>query len=120
MKIEDWLNAGGDWTKSSIYFNSLEKSKFNRRGKYVYMTYKDVEEKYGSAVAKNIKKNKLELEQKGAEHEEAWYCKHPEVDDEVFSLCLVYNIFTDVLFLFELCTSKIWGSSACCLRPGTC
>ena len=71
---EDWLNAGGDWTKSSVYYNSLEKSKFNRRGKYVYMTYRDVEAKYSSAIAKNIKKNKLELEQNRAEHEDAWYC----------------------------------------------
>ena len=79
----------------------MEKSKFNRRGKYVYMTYRDVEAKYSSAVAKNIRKNKLELEQNRAEHEDAWYCKHPEVDDEVFSLCLVYFLFTDAWVLLK-------------------
>ena len=105
---EDWLNAGGDWTKSSVYYNSLEKSKFNRRGKYVYMTYRDVEAKYSSAIAKNIKKNKLELEQNRAEHEDAWYCKHPEVDDEVFSLCLVYYLSLLLFCFFSKANVQGW------------
>ena len=82
LLYEDWLQTEGDWSKSSIHYNSLEKSKFKKRGKYVYMCFKDVEEKYGSSIAKGIRKSKMELEETRGENEEPWYCKHPEVDDE--------------------------------------
>lgn len=58
MLYEDWLQAEGDWSKSSIVFNSMEKNKFKRRGKYVYKPYFEVEEKFGASVAKSIKKKK--------------------------------------------------------------
>ena len=93
LLYEDWLQAEGDWSKSSIHYNSLEKSKYKKRGKYVYMSYKDVEEKYGSHIAKGIKKSKLELEESRAEHEDPWYCKHPEVQDEVSCFYLVKDCF---------------------------
>lgn len=79
---EDWLQADGDWTKSSIHFNSLEKSSFRKRGKYVMMPFKDVVEKYGGSIAADIKKKKLELEAQRQEQEEHWYTKHPEIDQE--------------------------------------
>jgi len=87
MLYEDWLNSEGDWSRSSIHYNSLEKSKYKRKGKYIYMAYKDVEEKYGTALVKTIKKTKLELEAARGEDEDAWYCKHPEIKDEEFRFC---------------------------------
>lgn len=46
------------------------------------MPFKDVVEKYGGSIAADIKKKKLELEAQRQEHEEHWYTKHPEIDQE--------------------------------------
>jgi hypothetical protein len=103
MLYEDWLNSEGDWSRSSIHYNSLEKSKYKRKGKYIYMAYKDVEEKYGTALAKTIKKTKLELEAARGEDEDAWYCKHPEIKDEEFRFC--FGFFSNLSAGLRLLTT---------------
>ena len=87
MLYEDWLNAEGDWSRSSIHYNSLEVNKYKKKGRYVYLTYKEVETKFGSALAKAIKKSKLELEASRAQDEEPWVCEHPDVKNDPV-LCL--------------------------------
>jgi hypothetical protein len=79
MLYEDWLQADGDWCKSSIYFNAMEKSSSRKRGKWGYMTVLDVQSKYGNSIAADIKKKKLELQENKQEGEDNWYMKHPDV-----------------------------------------
>lgn len=86
MLYEDWLQADGDWCKSSIYFNSLEKRGHKKRGKWVFKPYKDVVTQFGEAIAKDIRKKKLEMQAQVTEGDDDWFQKHPEVDSEDLGL----------------------------------
>ena len=67
-----------------------------RKGKYVYMAYKDVEAKYGSALAKSIRKQKMELEESRGQDEEAWICQHPDIKNDEVLCCLDSNFVLHV------------------------
>ena len=77
------MNGGQDWEKSTIVFNSREKTTSKRRGKWVMMEYQKVVEKFGQAVAEDIRSKKKELQAARQEGEDDWYMPHPEVADEV-------------------------------------
>lgn len=46
------------------------------------MPFKDLVDKYGSSIAADIKKKKMELQALKGPHEDDWWMKHPEVDSE--------------------------------------
>ena len=79
---EEWLQCSGDWCKSGIYLNAVEKTLSSKRGQWVYMPYKDVVSKYGESLARGIRDKKKELQAGLQDGEDAWYCKHPEVQSE--------------------------------------
>ena len=82
LLYEDWLQADGDWSQSSIYYNSLEKNSKVRRGVWKMVEYKYVKEKYGDAIAAGILENKKKLQSSKRPEEPDWFTKHPEVDHE--------------------------------------
>ena len=82
MLYEDWLQSGQDWSKSSIYMNSLERNSSKRLGKWKMMEFKDVVSKYGADVASQIRQKKKDLEASKRPDEDCWFMKHPEVDAE--------------------------------------
>ena len=65
------------------------------------MAYCQVEEKYGSAIAKQIRKDKKELEKNRTPDEEPWYREHPEIkDNEAICYDSAFFIFMYVLQIF--------------------
>ena len=77
-------------------FNSAQTHSYEKRGKWVYMAYCEVEKKYGAAIAKQIRKDKKELEAARSEDEEPWYCPHPEIKntEEIWiSFSIVLKVF---------------------------
>ena len=80
-------------------FNAKQKNTWEKRGKWVYMAYCQVEEKYGSAIAKQIRKDKKELEKNRTPDEESWYMEHPEIkDNEAICYDSAYFLF---LFMYR-------------------
>lgn len=68
----------------------METASWKKRGKHVYRTLKELKEKYGTAVALEIKTRKLELERTRKPGEQPYFAKHPEVqNDEDSHLTLV-------------------------------
>ena len=109
------MNAGQDWEKSTIVFNAREKTTSRRRGKWVMMEYQKVVEKFGQAVADDIRSKKKELQAARQEGEDDWYMDHPEVADEVRCFASVrHSRELDSLFFLVLrqafALMRMWDS----------
>ena len=81
--FEDWLSSGEDWGKSSTHLNYMAKSGTRKRGKHVYVTYKDLKERFGLS-ARVIREKKYELQAKRAagDTSPAWWTAHPELPND--------------------------------------
>ena len=75
----------------------METASWKKRGKHVYRTLKELKEKYGTAVALEIKTRKLEQERARKPGEQPFFAKHPEVkndeDSHLTGICLHWMIF---------------------------
>ena len=72
--MEDWIQSGEDWGRSSISLNAQKSKMQKKRGKYVMKTFKELKTLYGSAAAKTIRENKKNLGP-------AWWHRHPELPE---------------------------------------
>lgn len=72
----------------------METASWKKRGKHVYCTLKELKEKYGTAVALEIKTRKLELERTRKPGEQPYFAKHPEVQNDEDSHLTYWYLFT--------------------------
>ena len=76
---EDWIQSAEDWHQSAIYMRTQETKTSRKRGRMVYKTYIELVDKFGSALAKQIREQKYTLQNQLKEGEEPWWLPHPEL-----------------------------------------
>ena len=77
----------------------METASWKKRGKHVYRTLKELKEKYGTAVALEIKTRKLELERARKPGEQPYFAKHPEVQNDEDSHLTLVSVYIRGVFL---------------------
>ena len=78
---EDWLQAGGDWGKSTIVANNSKEKTTRKKGRNCMKTFRQLRETFGLAVARQIRDNKKRLQASKKEDEEDFWRPHPECPD---------------------------------------
>jgi hypothetical protein len=73
--FEDYITSGENWLQSSIYINATRTDLTEKKGTYVVVTFKDLVEKHGKALAGELRKRKKELQTK--ESGQHWM-RHPD------------------------------------------
>ena len=76
-----WLQSGCDWGRSTIVANSIREKSSRKRGKHCLKTFKTLREQFGTAVAKQIRDRKKQLQESKKPEEEDWWKKHPDCPD---------------------------------------
>ena len=81
--FEAWLTSGQDWLRSSIVINSSRTQSERRRGRYVMCDYRSLKQKFGNALARQLRDEKKALEEsKSSTDETCYWMKHPDVQHE--------------------------------------
>ena len=70
--------------------NVRSKSKNKKKGRYVYLTWAQVKEKFGTANAKLVRDAKYTMEKTRdpSDTSPAWWCPHPELPQNEDIVCL--------------------------------
>ena len=74
--FEAWAECGGDWTKSKLYLSIKDSHSTKRQGKRVWLTRKQLIEKFGDAAADIIERKVGDPELKAKEVRQ-----HPELPE---------------------------------------
>lgn len=93
---EDWIQSGEDWHQSAIYMRTQESKTSRKRGRMVYKTYLELVDKFGAALAKQIRDQKYTMQNQLKEGEEAWWLPHPELasnKDRTGETCALLYIY---------------------------
>lgn len=99
---EDWCQSGEDWHVSATYMRTQETKSSKKRGRMCYRSFKELVEKFGQAVAKQIRDCKYEMEKKRAPHEQPLWLPHPEIKDNKDGLAASLQLFVSWAYLLHV------------------
>ena len=110
--FEDWLQSGESWANSSIVTNHRSRVGQKKRGKDVYMTFRDMKEKFG-ASAKTIRDTKYHLEanRDPSDKSPAYWRAHPELPDDKDSNTVLFCNVDNFPFAQEWELFRVWDSA---------
>ncbi|CAK9068949.1 unnamed protein product [Durusdinium trenchii] len=98
-RLAEWLSSGQNWMNSSIVANASRSKQQKKRGTYIMMEYKALKAKYGTALAKQIRDEKKDFEEKKEPGDECVYwMRHPDCGEQTeageYDLVRVFDSMT--------------------------
>ena len=76
---EEWLSAGEDWQQSAIVCNAQRDLKQRKRGKFILQDVKTLRNRFGNALARQLRDEKKALEDsKSPKDNTVYWMKHPD------------------------------------------